>query len=114
MGDERLRAGKLLFDDLGMDYLGRDGVTRARMFASDGLAVGGKFFAFVGRGGKLVVKIPREEVQRRIAAGSADPVTIGERTMREWAGIPLPDGDDPAAWEDALAAAYTFVAGTPL
>lgn len=107
----RRRAGERLLDDLGVDYLGRDDVTRARMFASDGLAVRGKFFAFVGRGGKLVVKLPHEEVRRRVADGTAEQVTIGNRTMREWAGLPLPAGDGPGPWPDALAAAYAFVAG---
>lgn len=51
--------------------------------------------------GRLVVKLPRERVDRLVAAGSAERFDPGHgRVMREWASL------DPAAPEDwdALAA----------
>jgi hypothetical protein len=55
-----------------------------------GLRVGTKIFAMV-RHGELVVKLPRERVERLVAdgiAGRFDPRGDG-RLMKEWATVPV-------------------------
>ncbi|MGI8887449.1 MAG: hypothetical protein ACR2GB_00510 [Nocardioidaceae bacterium] len=44
----RRAASQDRFNILTTDYAGRPGVSRGRMFGSDGLRVNGKFFAFIG------------------------------------------------------------------
>lgn len=81
-------------------------ITRARMFGGPGWRYGSRFFAFCGMGGDLLVKLPDDEVAARIAAGTAQPLVMRERTMREWARIPLDRGD--AAWREAVDGALAF------
>jgi hypothetical protein len=104
-------AAQAVLDRLSGDYLGRPGVERDRMFGSEGLKVNGKFFAFVGREGRLILKLPARQAADLVAAGKAHPVTIGRRTTREWVGLPLPETPgDTAEWERALADAHGYVA----
>jgi len=67
------------------------GVTEGTGFGSNpGLRYRTKIFAMLGNGG-LVVKLPRERVERLLAAGTArrfDPRRDG-RVMKEWATIPV-------------------------
>jgi hypothetical protein len=109
----RRHNGQELFDSLTASYDGRPDVTRGRMFASEGLAVRGKFFAFVGRDGRLVVKLPQHRTQDLIESGTAERVNLGGRSMREWVSLPLPSTDeDTAAWSNAIAEAHAFLAGS--
>lgn len=85
------------------------GVSAGRMFNGQGLKAGGKFFAFVSSTGRLVVKLPEQDVQKLVEDGDAALVTMGKRTMREWASLPQPQDGDPASWRDALEAAHMFV-----
>ena len=87
---DRLAAARVLFDDLAVDHLGRPHVTMGRMFASEGLAVHGKIFAFVGRDGRLILKLPRARADELTGAGATEPVVLGGRTMREWVGVRCP------------------------
>lgn len=109
----RRRAGLELLDTLTAGDDDLPGVTRGRMFASEGLALGGTFFAFVGRDGRLMVKLPQQRIQELIDSGTAERVTLGGRSMREWVSLPLPSapGGD-ATWSMAIAAAHAFLSGT--
>lgn len=104
-----LAAGRALFDDLAVDHLGRPHVTMGRMFASEGLAVHGKIFAFVGRDGRLVLKLPLARAEDLKERGVTEPVTLGGRTMREWVGVPLPD-PQPGPWSGLMEEAHAYVA----
>jgi hypothetical protein len=108
----RLRAAaQAVLDRLSGDYIVRPGVERDRMFGSDGLKVNGKFFAFIGREGRLILKLPARQAADLVAAGKAEPVTIGSRKTREWVGLPLPGAPgDTTEWKRALADAHSYVA----
>lgn len=104
-------AAQAVLDHLSQDLLGAPGVERDRMFGSDGLKVNGKFFAFVGREGRLILKLPPQQAADLVAAGHAHPVSIGRRRTREWVGLPMPDPPrDTAEWDRALADAHRYVA----
>ena len=107
--NEQMQAATALFDDLAVEHLGRPHVTVGRMFASEGLAVSGKIFAFVGRDGRLILKVPLERAESLKGDGVAEAVTLGGRTMREWVGVPLPE-DAPGPWPALMEEAHTYVA----
>lgn len=71
----RRAAGQALFDALAGDYLDVSGVSRAPMFGSQGLQSNTRFFAFIGRDGQLVIKLP--------AAQAADPVAAGQAFLAQ-------------------------------
>lgn len=108
---ERRAAGQRILDALAPNYLARPDVTCARMFGSHGLAVRGKFFAFIGRDGQLILKLPAAQAATLLAEGRAAPVTIGPRQMREWVGIPLPAtaGARSHEWRRLLAHAHRYL-----
>lgn len=85
------------------------GVKPGRMFNGQGLRVDGLFFAFVSSTGRLVVKLSEASVGRLVAEGEAEPVTMGTRTMREWASLPQPQDGDLDRWRGALHDARAFV-----
>jgi hypothetical protein len=107
--NDRLAAARALFDDLAVDHLGRPHVTMGRMFASEGLAVHGKIFAFVGRDGRLILKLPLVRAEELKGKGATEPVTLGGRTMREWVGVQLPDRG-PGSWAGLMEEAHAYVA----
>jgi hypothetical protein len=111
-GRQKLRAAaQALLDRVSEDCLGRSGVERERMFGSEGLKVNGKFFAFIGREGRLILKLPARQAADLVAAGLAHPVAIGRRTTREWVGLPMPDPPgDTTEWQRVLADAHRHVA----
>ncbi|MHB8448868.1 MAG: hypothetical protein ACYDAQ_00110 [Mycobacteriales bacterium] len=112
-GDRRAvrAAAQRRFDTLPADHLNFPAVDEARMFASDVLRADGKFYAFIGRDGQLIVKLPQHQGAHLIGAGSAASVRVGDRTMREWVGIPMPSAADPAdLWSRLLADARRRVA----
>ena len=80
-----------------------------RMFSGLGLEVDGRFFAFVDKNGRLVVKLSQRDVLRLVDEGQAELVTMGKRTMREWAGLTPPEDGDLDRWRTAAQAAYSFV-----
>jgi hypothetical protein len=106
---DQTTAGKALFDDLAVAHLGRDHVTMGRMFSSEGLAVLGKIFAFVGRDGRLVLKLPLARAEALKDEGLTEAVVLGGRTMREWVSIGVPD-PQPGAWPDLMDEAHSYVA----
>jgi hypothetical protein len=129
MHPDRAR-GQRLLDELATAYDDLPDVDRTRMFGSEGLRVvprgvagptargrarqapstAPKVFAFVGREGQLIVKLPAPRVAELLAAGEAEPVHVGRNPTREWASIPYPA--DPAHWRDLLAEAHAFVSTT--
>ncbi|OMH37083.1 MmcQ/YjbR family DNA-binding protein [Tersicoccus sp. Bi-70] len=80
-------SGAELFERIAGDVATGPGVTRGRMFHAPDLRVHGKVFAFVGRDGRLIVKLPPERVQQVLAEGEGDLVELGGRRMREWVGL---------------------------
>jgi hypothetical protein len=93
-------------DAIVADRLGDAGVDQGPMFSTVGWRVGGKVFAFVGRSGELIVKLPETRVRELVAGDGADPMTLGTRTMREWARIA-----ESADWEPLVLEAFAFVGG---
>jgi len=83
-----------------------------RMFNGEGIKVTGSFFAFIGHTGQLIAKLPAERVRHLVESGDAEWVTMGTRTMREWADFPVrPDEEaTKTLWRSVLVEAYTFVA----
>ncbi len=70
----------------------------------------GKFFAFVGTAGELVVKVPSDQASVLVAEGAATRVRIGRNPAREWIGLPVQaDGDGTNLWRDLLDEAYRYV-----
>ncbi|MEV6284847.1 hypothetical protein [Kribbella sp. NPDC051770] len=106
------RRGQELLDQLAEAYDGVPGVDRAAMFGSEALRVLSrgepKVFAFVGREGELVVKLPGPRV-KELRAGDGREVRVGRNPAREWVGLPY--SDDPQRWRDLLAEAHAFVGG---
>lgn len=87
-------------------------VESGTMFRSPGIKVGGKVFAFLGNSDRLIVKIPRHRAEAVIAAGEAEPVTMGTRTMKEWVAYPtVPDEpqETEQRWSRAVDEAYAYV-----
>ena len=81
-------------------------VTRGRMFNGDGVKVHEKMFAFIGRNGDLVAKVPESRVRELVALEAGAPVVMGRRTMREWVRLPAEAG--VGAWSEVLDEAYSF------
>src|SRR6478735_1686523 len=99
MVDAERAAAAVVFQTLASEYLQRPGVVFKRMFGSEALTVGGKIVGFVGRGGRLIVKLPAERCDELIAAGGAETVDLGHGVMREWVGVrPAASAGDTGAW----------------
>ena len=81
-------------------------VTQGRMFNGDGVKVREKIFAFIGRNGDLVVKLPQARVRDLVTSRAGDPVVMGVRTMREWVRLSAEAG--VGAWSEVLDEAYRF------
>jgi hypothetical protein len=87
-------------------------VTAGRMFNGDGVQVRGRFFAFIGRNGDLIAKLPAARVRELVSQQAGTPVVMGARTMREWVRLPVEAG--MGSWSVVLGEAYGFVsAGAP-
>ncbi len=71
------------------------------------LRVGKEFLALVNyKGSGLVVKLPRDRVDRLIESGVGRPFGPAGRIFREWVSVPEPDRP---LWESLLAEGITFV-----
>jgi TfoX/Sxy family transcriptional regulator of competence genes len=76
-----------LFAEIAHAFADDGDVTSGRMFAAEGLKLGGKIFAMEFRG-RLVVKLPRQRVDELVAAGRAVRFDPGHgRLMKEWASV---------------------------
>jgi hypothetical protein len=74
-----LARGHEIFDPIAQTYLGRDGVDVGRMFASEGLRIRGKNFAFLGFEGDLMLKLPAARTTELVDAGDAERVVMRGR-----------------------------------
>lgn len=105
-------ASLALLDTLAVRFSEDSLVERGTMFRSPGMKVGGKVFAFLGGADRLIVKIPRHRAEAAVAAGEAEPVTMGNRTMKEWVAYPAV-WEDPQqteqCWARAVDEAYAYV-----
>jgi hypothetical protein len=92
-------------------------VSVGTMFRSPALRTGKKVVAFLGSGpgDTLILKLPRARAAALMEEGSAEPVTIGKRTMREW--IEVPARSDSAAtrtaWTGFAREALLYVRSIP-
>jgi hypothetical protein len=100
-----------LLERIAEDFDGDPDVSLGTMFRSPGLRAGGRIFAFLGRRGQLIVKLPGGRAEEFVTAGAAGHVVMGRRTMREW--FEFPAGDDRAAtlalWRDVAREAHRYV-----
>ncbi len=69
-----------------------------------GIKVGGKIAAML-LNGRLVVKLPAERCRELEAAGHAEPLRMGTRTMREWVTV----DDSHSDWVGLAREAASFV-----
>lgn len=83
----------------------------ATMFRSPGLRAEGKIVAFLGSEDRLIVKVPRARTVALVDEGTAQPVTMGTRTMREWVAIPFGADENStcAAWVGFAREAYRYL-----
>lgn len=81
------------------------------MFRSPALRSRGKVFAFLGFDGGLIVKLPHNRIEELARDGVAEQVTMGKRTMREWAevaSLSTPQSTDDL-WFGLVVEAHQFV-----
>jgi hypothetical protein len=95
-----------ILDPIAEEYLTRPGVDIGVMFASEGLRVRGKVFAFVNSKGALALKLPEARVDELDAEDGVDRMVMRERSMREWLTV---SADSPERWRPLVAEAYAFV-----
>lgn len=96
--------------------LRKDGPIEAgTMFRSPGLRTGNKIVLFLGHDDRLIVKLPRPRVIALIDDGTAEPVTMGTRTMREWVAIPANANLDTTRtiWIETAHEAFRYVRQGP-
>lgn len=93
------------FAVLAKAFAGDQRVTAGKLFAANGLKVGGKIFAMIVRG-RLVVKLPKQRVDELVSSGAAERFDPGHgRLMKEWATIL---GDRPN-WPGVASEALAYV-----
>ncbi|MBO0984256.1 hypothetical protein [Rathayibacter sp. SD072] len=78
---------RALLEDL-IEASGIDGVDIATMFGAPAIRFQGVIVCFLGGDEHLVVKLTREETLALVGDGSALPVVMGRRTLREWVSVP--------------------------
>lgn len=107
----RRKSAQQLFDTLAIYFLTLPRVNRGSMFGSNGLRIDTKFFAFIGRDGQLVIKLPAAQAAALVSAGEASPIRAGRNITREWIGVPCPaDHTRPEQWQGLLSDAYHYAA----
>lgn len=106
-------SGAELFERIAGEVANGPDVTRGRMFHAPDLRVHGKVFAFVGRDGRLIVKLPPDRVQQVLAEGEGDLVELGGRRMREWVGLSGAASGDGASDDAAARGQDTGAAAEP-
>jgi hypothetical protein len=87
-------------------------VTTGRMFQSEGLRLGAKYFAMLCRG-ELVVKLPADRIDELEAGGVGERFEPGPgRVMREWLSVPVAKARRwPALTDEAHAYAQVIAGG---
>jgi hypothetical protein len=86
----------------GVTY-GADDPSKSKKFGASGLKIRNKIFAMLVQG-NLVVKLPKQRVEKLIAAGDGEPFDVGERRMREWLTV-----SQQADWQALAEEALVFV-----
>ncbi|MCC2685492.1 MAG: hypothetical protein K0R75_2391 [Paenibacillaceae bacterium] len=82
--------------------------TKKRFGSSGELKYDGKMFAFHSRG-RLIVKLPKPQVDNLIASGQGEPCVMGQgRVMREWVVVGSQLLDE---WPSLAAQSKEFVSG---
>jgi hypothetical protein len=103
--NEARERGQAILDDLAPDFESLPGVTRGLMFHSLGLKRDGRFFAFIEGEGGVCLRLAEARVTELDEAGIAQRMTIGTRSMREWASCPM---DARERWRELLMESYGF------
>lgn len=96
-----------LLDRVAEDFHGDKNVAMGTIFRSPGLRVRDKIFVFLGRTGQLIAKLPSDRATELVANGTAEPMVMGGRTMREWIAFPPEKG--LATWREAAREAHRYV-----
>lgn len=87
-------------------FAGRPEVGVGRMFHSEGLTCGGKFFATLSRDDQMLVKLPADRVTDLVASGVGLPFDANKgKVMKEWALVPFTSVD---AWPGIAEEAFAF------
>ena len=102
-----------LFDDVAKSFVSDPKISQSKMFGSPGLKINGKVFAFLMKG-KLILKLPKEEVDELIAANGGKPfghmfAPGNFRPMKEWVEVL---SDDEKVWLKLAMKARDFVLST--
>ena len=99
-----------LFWSLADPMLAGGEVEKGTMMGFPCLRVSGKFFASLGRNtDDLIVKLPKERVNKLIDDGDAEPFAPNGRVFKEWALINIAD---ETKWKSYLNEALAFVEGS--
>lgn len=95
-----------LLQSIGRAFAEDQEVSVGRVLSANGLMVKGKLFAAISKG-RLLVKLPKDEVAKLIAEKRAAPFSSGGgRVMKEWATIGV---EDQRTWLDIARRARAFV-----
>lgn len=99
-----------MYDEVAEEFAAAtEGVAKAKMFGSDGLKVGGKFFASLSKG-RFVVKLPKARVDELVDQGKGERFDPGSgRAMKEWVVL---EPKTRKQCEGFLQEAHVFVSGT--
>ncbi|WP_436771921.1 hypothetical protein [Yinghuangia sp. YIM S09857] len=111
MSPRRRKPNQDLFARMAEKFSDEHGVDTGTMFRSPGLRVDGKVFAFLGHDGGLIVKLPEDRARLLVDEGTAERVTMGTRSMREWVAFPA-QADEAATlalWQRMARQARTYV-----
>ncbi|HWR84392.1 MAG TPA: hypothetical protein VN200_00215 [Rhodoglobus sp.] len=103
--NEARERGQALLDELAPEFEQLPGVSRGSMFHSLGLKRDGRFFAFIDGDGGVGMRLPEARVTELDEAGIAERMTIGTRSMREWASCPMSGVEH---WRQLLQESYEF------
>jgi hypothetical protein len=97
------------FEQVSGRFLAEPDVTQGTGFgANPGLRTSGKIFAMLVNG-ELVVKLPKDRVQKLVAEGAGAQFDPGHgRLMKEWAAVPVASAEE---WEGLVEEAFRFVGG---
>jgi TfoX/Sxy family transcriptional regulator of competence genes len=111
MTDGRNTPHRDLLEEIAEGFSNEPDVTMGTMFRSPGLRAGGKIFAFLGHDGELIVKLPQDRTRQLVDAGTAEHVTMGTRTMREWVALPAQESDTATLtlWRNVAHDAHQYV-----
>jgi TfoX/Sxy family transcriptional regulator of competence genes len=101
-----------VFEDLAAEHLSRPQAAQRTMFGRDCLTTDGRMVAFF-HDDRLALKLPPATATALLDSGKAVRPHMGERPMRHWVCVPLPE--DPAEhhhWHQLLADARAYIGDT--